>query len=74
MNFYSLFTPVASIYANLSEQKKAFIYKSRVQLLHDWLADGPLENLWGGGRAKYKKILAQEKIKRKTLRNIHAMA
>ena len=25
--------------------------------------DGPLENLWGGGRAKYKKKFAQGKIK-----------
>ena len=65
---------MASIYANLSEQKKAFIYKNRVQLLHDWLADGPLENLWGRGAGEVQKILAQEKIKRKTLRNIHAMA
>ena len=37
INFYGLFTPVASIDANLSEQKKAFTYKNRVQLLHDWL-------------------------------------
>ena len=29
------------------------------------LRDGPLENLWGGGggRAKYKKKIAQGKIK-----------
>ena len=43
--------------------------------------DGPLENLLGGSGAKYKKIFAQRKIKRKkfharqlTLKNIHAMA
>ena len=46
------------------------------------LRDGALENLWGGGRAKYtKKKFAQGKIKWKkiyarqlTLKNIHAMA
>ena len=45
------------------------------------LRDGPLENPGGGGRAKYKKIFAQGKIKWKkiharqlTLKNIHAMA
>ena len=44
------------------------------------LRDGPLENL-SGGRAKYKKIFAQGKIKWKKirarqliLRNIHATA
>ena len=26
------------------------------------LRDGPLENLWGGGRSKYKKKFAQGKI------------
>ena len=41
--------------------------------------DGPLENLWGGGRST-KKIFAQGKMKWKkirarqlTLKNIHAM-
>ena len=43
------------------------------------LRDGPLQNLWEGGRGT-KKIFAQWEIKRKkiharqlTLRNIHAM-
>ena len=45
------------------------------------ISDGPLENLWEGGRVKYKKKFAQGKIKWKkilarqlTLKNIHAMA
>ena len=43
--------------------------------------DGPLENLWGGGRgagrgrAKYKKnIRARENARQLILKNIHAMA
>ena len=40
------------------------------KLEHIGIRDGPLENLWGGGgRAKYKKIFAQGKIKWK---KIHA--
>ena len=37
--------------------------------------DGPLENLWGRGRAKYKKnIRARENARQLILKNIHAMA
>ena len=46
------------------------------------LRDGPLENLWGGGLAKYKKSssrkgkLNEKKIpaRQLTVKNIHAMA
>ena len=45
------------------------------------IRDGPLENLSGGGRAKYKKNIPQGKIKWQNiharqliLKNIHAMA
>ena len=52
-------------------------------MLHNMchVMDGPLENLWGGGRAKYKKKYSRKgKLNEKNscrqliLKNIHAMA